>query len=309
MRAAFIARLEKLAEKDPLVMLVTADVGFGVLDQFARRFPKQFVNVGVAEQLMTSLATGMALEGRTVFTYSIANFPTLRCLEQIRNDAAHHKANVKIVAVGGGLGYAALGFSHHATEDLAILRAVPGVRVVAPGDTSEASDATAAIASEPGVHYLRLDRSAGELKAIDNGGFQLGRARCLRDGRDLSLVACGGVVAEALRAAEKLAEQGVSARVLSMHTVKPLDIDAIRRAVEETQALFTVEEHSLIGGLGSAVGEVILDHDLRPKTFLRIGLRAGYESYIGSQEYGRRRFGLDADGIAASVLRALELGR
>ena len=150
-----------LAERDSRLMLVTGDLGFGVLNRFIERFPRQFLNVGVAEQNMTGIAAGLALEGRTVFTYSIGNFPTLRCLEQLRNDAAYHGANVKVVAVGGGFSYGSLGFSHHATEDLAILRALPNVTVVAPGDDWETQEATTAIWEQPGTCYIRLDRASG----------------------------------------------------------------------------------------------------------------------------------------------------
>src|SRR6185437_12163498 len=159
MRDAFIRALAEMAEADRRVLLVTGDLGFGVFDQYRRRFPGQFLNAGVAEQNMTMVATGLALEGRVVFTYSIANFPTLRCLEQIRSDAAYHQANLKVVAIGGGFSYGALGISHHATEDLAILRALPGITVLAPGDLWEAEQATRVLAATPGTAYLRLDKS------------------------------------------------------------------------------------------------------------------------------------------------------
>ena len=148
MRDCFIERLGQMAEKDPRIMLITGDLGFGVLDDYRRRFPSQFINAGVAEQNMTGIATGLALEGYTVYTYSIANFVFMRCLEQIRNDAAYHDCNVNVVSVGGGFSYGALGISHHATEDLAIMRALPGLTVVSPGDDWEAAEATDAVAKK-----------------------------------------------------------------------------------------------------------------------------------------------------------------
>jgi len=163
MRTAFVRTLTQLAEKDPRIQLITGDLGFGVLEAYAKRFPKQYLNAGVAEQNMTGLATGMALCGKTVFTYSIGNFPTLRCLEQVRNDICYHNANVKIVCIGGGFAYGSLGISHHATEDLAILRALPNMTVVAPGDPIETEAATRACAEWPGPCYLRLGK-AGEPK-------------------------------------------------------------------------------------------------------------------------------------------------
>src|SRR6185436_4753277 len=181
MRDSFTARLEQLAAADPRIFLITGDLGFGVLDSFEKKFPRQFLNAGVAEQNMTGLATGLAIEGRTVFTYSIANFPTLRCLEQIRNDASYHDANVKIVAIGGGFSYGPLGMSHHATEDIAIMRSLP-ITVVAPGCDWEAAEATSAVAAAKGTCYLRLDKSGAEDTQHPGEEFVLGRSRMVRAG-------------------------------------------------------------------------------------------------------------------------------
>src|ERR1051325_134088 len=201
MRDAFIARLEKLAASNPRVFLITGDLGFGVLDSYRKNQPRQFLNAGVAEQNMTGLATGLALEGRIVFTDSIANFPTLRCLEQIRNDAVYHDANVKVVAIGGGFSYGTLGFSHHATEDLAILRSL-GMPVIAPGCDWEAEEAVDALVNTPGAGYLRLDRSSAGSTRMPGEKFELGKARVLRAGKDLTLVSTGGILSEVLQAAE-----------------------------------------------------------------------------------------------------------
>src|SRR5437667_1620165 len=176
MRSAFFDTLVRLAEDDERITLVVGDLGFGVIEPFARRFPDRFLNAGVAEQNLTGIAAGMALSGKIVFTYSIANFPTLRCLEQIRNDVCYHEANVKIVAVGGGFAYGALGMTHHATEDLAIMRTLPGMVVVAPGDPVEAELATRAVVRDSRPCYLSLGR-AGEPTVHPRGvSFQLGRA-------------------------------------------------------------------------------------------------------------------------------------
>src|SRR3954470_15102674 len=179
MRDAFTNRLEQRAAGNPRLFLITGDLGFGVLDKFERSFPSQYLNAGVAEQNMTGLATGIALEGRIVFTYSIGNFPTLRCLEQIRNDAAYHEANVKVVAIGGGFSYGALGMSHHATEDLAILRAI-GIPVVAPGCDWEAAEAVDALVATPGTCYLRLDKTSAGSTGRAGEKFELGVSRRLR---------------------------------------------------------------------------------------------------------------------------------
>ncbi|MGZ8376242.1 MAG: transketolase family protein [Gemmatirosa sp.] len=305
MRDAFIAQLTRLAARDPRIMLVTGDLGFGVLTDFAARFPRQYINAGVAEQNMTGLATGLAMEGRIVFTYSIANFPTLRCLEQIRNDACYHGASVKVVAVGGGFSYGALGTSHHATEDIAILRSLPDMTVVCPGDDWEATEATTAIAEMPGTAYLRLDRAGAAGAPAPGETFVLGRSRRMREGQDVTLIATGGILAVAMRAAESLAADGISCRVLSMHTVKPLDEEAVLAAARETGGIVTIEEHTVVGGLGGAVAECCLEGGAAPRRFTRVGLRAGFSSIVGSQDYLRARYGLDAHAVVATVRQLL----
>ncbi|PYM76947.1 MAG: transketolase, partial [Candidatus Rokuibacteriota bacterium] len=182
MRAAFFKTLLDLAERDERIHLVVGDLGFGVVEPFARRFPDRFLNAGVAEQNMTGVAAGLALCGKVVFTYSIGNFSTIRCLEQIRNDICYHRADVKIVSVGGGFAYGPLGMTHHALEDLAIMRVLPGMTVVAPGDPFEVEQATRAIVGQPGPCYLRLGR-AGEPRIHRPGVvFELGRAIRVREG-------------------------------------------------------------------------------------------------------------------------------
>src|SRR3954463_9715392 len=223
MRDHFVKRLSQLAAADPRIVLLTADLGFGVLTDFAAKFPKQFLNVGVAEQNMTGLATGMALEGLIVFTYSIANFSTLRCLEQIRNDAAYHEANVKIVSVGSGFSYGPLGMSHHATEDLAIMRAIPGITIFSPCDLWESMECTEAAVRTAGTCYLRLDKSAAGRSEAPGEKFVMGQPRLRRAGGDVTIIATGGIVDEALKAAEELAREKIQARVLGIHTIRPLD--------------------------------------------------------------------------------------
>jgi transketolase len=304
-RDTFIRTLSALAETRPDLMLIAADLGFGVLDHWIARFPRQFLNAGVAEQNMTGLAAGMALEGRTVFTYSLGGFPTVRCLEQIRNDVCYHHANVKIVTVGGGMSYGPLGASHHATEDLAIMRSLPNMVVLAPGDLWETAEATRALLSLPGPAYLRLDKSAAPPTHALGEKLQWGRIRTIRDGRDVTLAATGGILGEALCAAELLEADGVACRVLSVHTIKPLDRATLEAAARETGGIVTIEEHSLDGGMGGAVAEVLLDAGAAPGFFLRCGLRT-FSSIVGSQSYLRRSYGLDAASIAGAVLARLK---
>src|SRR5688572_18620333 len=204
MRDRFIQTLCELAQEDPRIMLITGDLGFGVLDEYRQRFPKQFINAGVAEQNMTLVATGMALEGHIVFTYSIGNFPTLRCLEMIRNDAAYHGANVKVVSVGGGFSYGPLGISHHATEDLAILRWLPDVTAMAPTGLWETEQVTRMIAATPGTCFLRLDKDRGPDGPIDVP-LTVGHPRQLRMGREVAFFVTGGILSEVVKAADELA--------------------------------------------------------------------------------------------------------
>lgn len=301
MRTAFIKTLVELAEQDERVNLVVGDLGFGVVEAFANKFPKRFVNAGVAEQNMTAIAAGMALCGKIVFTYSIANFPTLRCFEQIRNDVCYHNANVIVCSVGGGLAYGALGMTHHATEDIAVLRSLPNMRVVAPGDPLEADLATRALVAQPGPAYLRLGRS-GEPKVHWNGiDFQLGRAVQLADGDDLTLIATGTMLHTAAAVRERLSEIGIEARLLSMHTIKPLDVEAVLAAAHETRAIATLEEHSILGGLGSAVAEVLAESDAPKVPFKRLGLPPKFTSLVGNQEYLKEAYSLTVDGILQSV--------
>jgi transketolase len=301
MRDSFTARLEELAAEDPRILLITGDLGFGVLDKFEKRFPKQYLNAGVAEQNMTGLATGIAMEGRIVFTYSIGNFPTLRCLEQIRNDAAYHNADVKVVAIGGGFSYGPLGMSHHATEDLAIMRAI-GIPVLAPGCDWESAESVDALVGTPGTCYLRLDRASAGSTERPGEKFRLGKARRLRDGEDVTLIATGGILGAALAAADKLAaDKGITARVLSMHTINPLDIDSVIAAARETGGIVTIEEHTAMGGLGGAVAEACLDNAAAPRSFARVALRDGFSSIVGSQDYLRARYGIDIPAIIAAA--------
>jgi len=306
MRDTFIARLLQHAEQDPRITLITGDLGFKVFDEFRARRPGQFLNAGVAEQNMTALATGMALEGRVAFTYSIANFSTLRCLEQIRNDACYHGANVKVVSVGGGFSYGALGISHHATEDLAILRSLPDITVFSPGDLWEAAEATSACINTPGTCYLRLDKSAGKPTRRDGEVFEPGRIRTVRAGTDVCIVVTGGILEEAQAAADLLALDGVSVRILSVHTLRPLDSRTLVEAARACKAILTLEEHSLHGGLGGAVAEALMDAGFMPPRCKRLGMAGAFSSIVGSQSYLRKRYGLDAVAVAATVRSLLE---
>ena len=303
MRTAFIETLLELAEQDDRIWLLTGDLGFSVLEPFVKLFPDRFVNMGVAEQNMTGVAAGLALEGKIVFTYSIANFPVMRCLEQIRNDVCYHNLNVKIVAVGGGVAYGAAGYTHFAVEDLAVMRAMPNMTVIAPGDPTEAGLATRAIKELDGPGYLRLGKARETCVYQTQPLFKIGKAITVREGNDITLISTGGILGEVLSAAEQLALQ-FQTRVLSMPTVKPLDQDAVRKAADETKLIVTVEEHSKIGGLGDAVAEILIMERFNCKV-LKLALDNTLHSNVGSQNFLRPLFSLDAAGIARAVREKL----
>jgi transketolase len=305
MRDAFIQKLSELAKSDDRVALLTGDLGFGVLDDFARSFPNQYINAGIAEQNMTALAAGMALTGWKTYTYSIANFTTLRCLEQIRNDVCYHGADVKIISVGGGFSYGQLGMSHFATEDMAIMRALPEMRVVAPAELWEVQDLAEQLYKEPGPAYLRIDKSSGGTPRKLGERAEIGKARIVRDGQDLTILSIGGILKEAVAAAATLADAGVEARVVSVSSLKPFDTQAVIAAATETGGLITVEEHNIIGGLAGAVAEACMEAHVLPGFFRRLGLHDCYPSVVGDQSYLRTEYGLDAQAIVAAVLEAI----
>ena len=302
MRDSFVRALTELAAEDPDIVLITGDLGFGVLNDFIARYPRNFINAGVAEQNMTALACGMALTGARAYTYSIGNFPTLRCLEQLRNDVCYHDANVTVVAVGAGFSYGQLGMSHFATEDLAILRALPGMRVVAPSDPWQAYELTRQLHAQGGPAYLRIDKgSAG----IAPGPVELGKVRQVRDGDDLVIFATGGILSEVMAAADAVAERGISVRVIDVHTLKPLDTEGICAAARDSGRVITVEEHVVTGGLGGAVAEACLEGGVVITAFRRIGLDGGYPEIVGDQAYLRAHFGMDREAIAAAIGKIL----
>lgn len=293
MRGAFVDAMTELAAADERVWLLTGDLGFTVFEQFRERFADRFVNVGVAEQNMTGIAAGLALSGKIVFTYSIANFPTLRCLEQIRNDVCYHRLNVNIVAVGGGLIYGPLGYTHHALEDLAILPALPDLTVVAPGDPAQARLATLALAARPGPSYLRLGR-AGETRVHERDpDFAIGVPLRVRAGDDVALVAVGGILANVVAAADQLAQVGVAARVVSLHTLAPFDVRALERAVAGVRRVFVVAEHLRTGMAGLLPTATLLCVD--PAVL----------KTVGGRDRLLEQSGLSARGIATSVRRAV----
>lgn len=305
MRDTFVRTLVELAKKDKKIELITGDLGFGVLKPYYEEVPDQFTNAGIAEQNMTSVAAGMALEGKNVFTYSIGNFPTLRCLEQIRNDCAYHHANVKIVCVGGGFVYGSLGMSHQATEDIAILRALPDVVVMAPADLVEAQECTKALADYSGTAYLRLGRG-GEKRIHKNiQNFKIGKAIKVKEGKRVAIFSTGAIFEEVKEAMEILETLGYDPAIYTFPTVKPLDADVIRDCAESFEMIVTCEEHNIVGGFGSAVAEVMAEMKKKNAFLLRIGLHDEYSVKVGNQKYLREQYGMNSKAIVNQIEDAL----
>lgn len=303
MRDAFIGELYARAQSDSRIMLVVGDLGYGVVEEYASRFPSQFVNVGVSEQSMMGMASGLARTGYIVFVYSIANFPTLRCLEQIRNDVVHDQANVNIIAVGAGLAYGNLGYTHHAVEDIAIMRALPHLRIICPADPIEARSAAVACLNLPGPKYVRLGRN-GEpqlhpsVEAVDVSCPQL-----LRPGKDVVIAGTGAIVGACVKAAIELDGHGISTQVWSVPTIKPFPKSWLME-LEGELPILSVEEHLSDGGFGSAILEAASDLG-QARTLQRLALSADNLSLLGDENYLRDQHGLSDKAIAHSVVTLL----
>lgn len=304
MRNTFINTLTQLAQKDKRIFLIVGELGYNVIEDYMKKNPRQFLNAGISEQNMTGMAAGMALEGHTVFTYSIANFPILRPLEQVRNDICYHNANVKIISVGAGFTYGPLASSHHGTEDLAIMRALPNMTVLAPADKMEAAALAPAVVKWPGPCYIRISKSK-EAHITPIKHFAIGKAITLKEGKDITLIAIGSMVGDTVIAAQELEKRGIHARVISMHTLKPLDTGVIKKAAKETGGIITIEEHSIIGGLGSAVAEVLAEEQLR-LPFFRIGIPDTFSKYIGDQEFLKEKYGLTPTHIISTAQKLIK---
>ena len=306
MRNAFADELKQLGDSDPRLVFLSGDIGNRLFDKFRAAHGDRFFNCGVAEQNMMGLAAGLAISGYRPIAYTITPFVTTRCLEQIRTDVCYHEAPVVIVGVGSGLSYAGLGPTHHSCEDIALLRALPGLAVVCPCDAFEVRAALRAAMRADHPTYLRLGKK-GEPKihAEIPLEFSIGGALTIREGHDVCLLATGTILPEALHAAKALADAGVSAQVVSFHTVKPLDAERLRRAFAAFRLVATIEEHSVIGGFGSAVAEWLVDHAIAPRAFLRFGTPDAFFKLAGEQEFARAQLGLSGEQIALRIKERL----
>lgn len=309
MRNHVINEITRIALYDQRIMLVTADLGYSVVEHFEEKFPNRFINVGIAEQNMTAVAAGLALEGNMVFTYSIGNFPTLRCIEQIRNDVCYHDANVKILAVGGGFAYGDLGMTHHATEDIAMMRALPNMRVYVPADAIEAVACLKDAVSFDGPAYIRMARGREEdiHAETDNLNIKsLISVKANHDCPDVSVIASGTILSEAIKIKDTLETSGISVNVFSAPRVKPIDINGICCIAKNSRIIVSMEEHNIIGGLGGAIAEIISGLDKNRAVLVRVGLNDVYTSVVGDQNFLRDYYGMSSEKVSNIVTARLE---
>lgn len=307
MRNAFADEMTRLAGEDPRVVLLSGDIGNRLFDPFKAAVPERFLNAGIAEANMVGVAAGMALSGLRPVVYTIAPFATTRCLEQIRVDVCYHGVPVVIVGVGSGLGYASLGATHHSCEDMAFLRALPGMAVVAPGDPWEVRAALRAALARSGPVYIRIGKKGEPAVHASRPDFAIGRGIVLEEGSDVCLVAAGTLLPVAAAAAALLRGRGVSVRLVSLHTVKPLDAALIEDAFARFKVVATVEEHGLIGGLGAAVAEWLVDGPPRAARLCRFGAPDEFLHGAGGTGHARERLGLTPGGIAARLGTLLDI--
>ena len=306
MRNTVVHEIEQLANSDDSIRLITGDLGFGVLESFRENHRNKFLNLGICEQLIASVAAGMALEGDTVFVYSIGNFPTLRCIEQIRNDICYHKANVKIVAVGSGFVYGQLGMSHHATEDISVMRVMPHMQVFSPADPMEAVQVVRAAYEYEGPCYIRLGRG-GEKNlhpALDS--HDVYRALELGKGEALNILCSGSILEVGKEVADALNVQGISTGLYSFPTIKPIDSLLIRRLALSSKMIVTLEEHSVLGGFGGIVAEEIASLQGSRSRLMRVGLHDEFTSIVGDQHYLRDYYGMSARKILSSIKKTIQ---
>jgi len=306
-RKAFVAELCDLAADDPRIVLLTGDLGFMVLEPFAERFGDRFFNVGVAEQNMIGLATGMAEAGLRPYAYSIATFASLRPFEFIRNGPVRHQLPVRIVAVGGGFEYGPAGPTHHALEDVALMRTQPGLCVVAPADHVQAREVVRKTSSLDGPVYLRLGKDDTTVVPGLGPRFDLGRIQRVRRGSDVAILAMGAIAAEAVKAAEVLSGHGVDAEVGIVASIAPAPVEDLEALLASVPTVVTVEEHMVTGGLGSLVAEIAAERG--GARVVRLGVTSAPPPVGGSEAYLRRIHGLTAEHIAAAAVATVEVRR
>jgi transketolase len=294
----------ELAEEDERILLLTGDLGFMVLEPFRDRFPKRFFNVGVAEQNMVGLATGLAEDGFMPFVYSIATFATLRPFEFIRNGPIHHHLPVRIVGIGGGYDYGLAGFTHHALEDIGVMRTQPGLTIVAPADYQQTATALRATKEVEGPVYYRIGKDDHTVIPGLEGRFELGRAETCREGSDLLFIAMGSAAREVVMAADQLAEQGIASTIMVVASLSPAPVEDIAEALSRFSVALTVEAHYTVGGVGSLVAEVAAERGTNCRV-IRCGVTHTGSALTGSHDYLNNLHGLSCSTLVETAWRAL----
>lgn len=298
-REGYAAALLELGEKDPRIVVLDADLAKSTqTEKFKERFPDRFIDCGVAEQNLMATAAGLAATDKIVFASTFAMFATGRVYDQVRNTIAYSGMNVKICATHGGITVGEDGSSHQALEDIALMRLIPGMRVVVPADYYETREAVKAVAYEEGPFYVRMTRPKVPVLFDEDYRFELGRVKKLRSGNDVTILACGLMVHKALEAAEVLAGEGLEAEVIDVHTIKPLDKEGILSSASRTGRVVTCEDHSVLGGLGGALAELLVEE--MPLPMRRIGIRNRF-GVSGPAEELLEHFGLSPHHIAEAA--------
>ena len=300
MRDLFITELKRYAENNEKIILMTADLGFKIFDDFKKDLPNQFINVGVAEQNMTEVASGLALEGFKVFTYSIGNFSTLRCLEQIRNDICYHDLDVTVVSSGAGFSYGQLGISHFATEDLAIMSALPNMSIFVPGDDWESPLITKYLLNTNGPKYLRIDKSNGGSLLKEEINFDDG-FRQVSEGEKFIIISIGGILEEAIKTREILKKQNYEISIISVFKLKNMDQEKLVSIIRNYDYVFTLEEHTLVGGLFSRISEICMKNKFMPKIIKGFGIPDNFPKVVGSQNFLRSYYGIDSNSLIKEI--------
>lgn len=306
MRNAFAKEVLEIARRDERVVLLMGDIGNRLFDPFKAEFPERFFNCGIAEANMISVAAGLANEGFRPVCYTIAPFVTYRVLEQIRVDVCYHQQPVTLVGTGAGLSYAGLGATHHSCEDIAVMRALPDMQVLAPADSNElVSCLNAAITSDKAT-YLRIGKKGEPLVYEAPPKVRLGSSLSHRKGRDVAILSCGTLLSSALEASELLGAKGIQCSVTSCYSVKPMDESTVREKAKESRLLVSLEEHSVVGGFGSAVAELLSSPGEVAKPLLRLGTADEFLHETSTQPSAREHFGLLPHQIAESIEKALK---
>ena len=306
MRKTSLDAVYELAKRDKRVVFIGSDLGIGTLKQFKAEMPERFFMEGVSEAHLVTMAAGLALEGKVVYINTIATFLTRRCYEQVCLDLSLHHTNVRLIGSGGGVVYAPLGPTHQAIEDIAIFRTLPRMTIVAPCDAEEMKRLMPQTLDWDGPMYIRLGKGGDAVVSRPELGFQIGKALLVREGSDALIVTTGITLQPALAAAAQLEQSGISAGVLHMHTVKPFDTEALLAQAARVPAILSIEEHTIIGGLGSAVAETLAEADFStPKRFKRIGIPDVFPDKYGSQATLLARYGITAEGAVAEVRKLL----